>query len=90
MIYKPGDLPDCKYASESLMPRVIGCTQVYLRLRWFYLCVESCRCDNSFCLYRKFLKMSEIVYNGLEIKIGITKERRGLRHDVVYVVFVSV
>ena len=31
--------------------------------------------------------MSEIVYNGLEIKNDITKERRGLRHDVVYEVF---
>ena len=37
-----------------------------------------------FLLYRKFLKSSEIVYNGLEIKNDITKERRGLRHDVVY------
>ena len=26
MIYKPGDLPEFKYVSESLMPRVIGCT----------------------------------------------------------------
>lgn len=25
-----------------------------------------------------------MVYNELEIKNGITKERRGLRHDVVY------
>ena len=25
-IYKPGDLPDLKYVSESLIPRVIGCT----------------------------------------------------------------
>ena len=41
----------------------------------------------SFLLYRKFLKSSEIVYNGLEIKNDITKERRGLRHDVVYEVF---
>ena len=32
--------------------------------------------------------MSEIVYNGLEIKNGMTKERRlRLRHDVVYEVF---
>ena len=38
-------------------------------------------------LYRKFLKSSEIVYNRLEIKNDITKERRGLRHDVVYEVF---
>ena len=41
---------------------------------------------HNFLLYRKFLKSSEIVYNGLEIKNDITKERRGLRHDVVYVV----
>ena len=41
----------------------------------------------SFSLYRKFLKSSEIVYNRLEIKNDITKERRGLRHDVVYEVF---
>ena len=41
----------------------------------------------TFLLYRKFLKSSEIVYNRLEIKNDITKERRGLRHDVVYEVF---
>ena len=29
MIYKPGDLPDFKYAGESLKPRVIGCTLFY-------------------------------------------------------------
>lgn len=40
-----------------------------------------------FFLYRKFLKSSEIVYNRLEIKNDIAKERRGLRHDVVYEVF---
>ena len=47
------------------------------------------RCERSFffLLYRKFLKSSEIVYNRLEIKNDITKERRGLRHDVVYEVF---
>ena len=38
-------------------------------------------------LYRKFLKSSEMVYNEQEIKNDITKERRGLRHDVVYEVF---
>ena len=36
---------------------------------------------------RKFLKSSEIVYNRLEIKNNVTKERRGLRHDVDYEVF---
>ena len=41
----------------------------------------------SFLIYRKFLKSSEIVYNRLEIKNDITKERRGLRHDVAYEVF---
>ncbi len=41
----------------------------------------------TFLLYRKFLKSSEIVYNRLEIKNDIAKERRGLRHDVVYEVF---
>ena len=41
----------------------------------------------AFLIYRKFLKSSEIVYNRLEIKNDITKERRGLRHDVVYEVF---
>ena len=41
----------------------------------------------AFLLYRKFLKSSEIVYNRLEIKNDITKERRGLRHDVAYEVF---
>ena len=40
-----------------------------------------------FSLYREFLKSSEIVYNRLEIKNDIAKERRGLRHDVVYEVF---
>ena len=44
-------------------------------------------CISRFSLYRKFLKSSEIVYNRLEIKNDITKERRGLRHDVVYEVF---
>ena len=47
MIYKPGDLPDLKYASESLIPRVIGCTGSY-PFGEFYLCVESCRLGNSF------------------------------------------
>ena len=42
---------------------------------------------SCFLLYRKFLKSSEIVYNRLEIKNGIAKERRGLRHDVAYEVF---
>lgn len=41
----------------------------------------------AFLLYRKFLKSSEIVYNRLEIKNDIAKERRGLHHDVVYEVF---
>jgi len=41
---------------------------------------------------RSFVKnferlQSEIVYNRLEIKNDIAKERRGLRHDVVYEVF---
>ena len=32
--------------------------------------------------------MKKIVYNRVEIKNGVTKERRAvLRHDVVYVVF---
>lgn len=44
-------------------------------------------CQQTFLLYRKFLKSSEIVYNRLEIKNDIAKERRGLRHDVVYEVF---
>ena len=43
--------------------------------------------NGIFLLYRKFLKSSEIVYNRLEIKNDIAKERRGLRHDVVYEVF---
>ena len=42
---------------------------------------------SHFLLYRKILKSSEIVYNRLEIKNDIAKERRGLRHDVVYEVF---
>ena len=40
-----------------------------------------------FLLYRKVLKKSDMMYNKQEIKNGITKERRGLRHDVVYEVF---
>ena len=40
----------------------------------------------AFLLYRKFLKSSEIVYTRME-KNDIAKERRGLRHDVVYEVF---
>ena len=44
----------------------------------------------AFLLYRKFLKSSEIVYNRLEIKNNMTKERRGLRHDVVMKFFVLV
>ena len=53
--------------------------------------VSPCVCRNTdawtFLIYRKFLKSSEIVYNKLEIKNDMTKERRGLRHDVVYEVF---
>ena len=40
-----------------------------------------------FLLYRKFLKSSKIVYNRFEIKKDMTKERMGIRHDVVYEVF---
>ena len=36
--------------------------------------LEASRGD-AFLLYRKFLKSSEIVYNGLEIKNDMTKER---------------
>lgn len=50
------------------------------------LCLQSKKVVYLF-LYRKFLKSSEIVYNRLEIKNDIAKERRGLRHDVVYEVF---
>ena len=43
---------------------------------------------DSLFLYRKFLKSSKIVYNELEIKNDMTKERRlWLRHDVDYEVF---
>ena len=48
---------------------------------------ETIFCAGFSLLYRKFLKSSEIVYNRLEIKNDIAKERRGLRHDVVYEVF---
>ena len=41
----------------------------------------------TFLLYRKLRKSAKIVYNRLEIKDGITKERKWIRHDVVYVVF---
>lgn len=41
-----------------------------------------------FSLYREFLKSSEMVYNELEIKNDMTKERMcWIRHDVVYEVF---
>ncbi|MFR2631908.1 hypothetical protein, partial [Roseburia inulinivorans] len=53
----------------------------------FCMSAESSLQTELFSLYRKFLKSSEIVYNRLEIKNDITKERRGLRHDVVYEVF---
>lgn len=49
--------------------------------------VVSAVLTTLFLIYRKFLKSSEIVYNRLEIKNDITKERRGLRHDVAYEVF---
>ena len=50
--------------------------------------LKNVRFDSDiFLIYRKFLKSSEIVYNRLEIKNDITKERRGLRHDVAYEVF---
>ena len=52
--------------------------------KWIVLSEQT---EGTFFLYRKFLKSSEIVYNRLEIKNDITKERRGLRHDVVYEVF---
>ena len=39
MNYKSGDLPDFKYASESLMPRVIGC-------------IFSCLLDGFICVQR--------------------------------------
>ena len=48
---------------------------------------RECARAHSLFIYRKFLKSSEIVYNRLEIKNDMTKERRGLRHDVVYEVF---
>ena len=48
---------------------------------------ESVRLAHTLFIYRKFLKSSEIVYNRLEIKNDITKERRGLRHDVAYEIF---
>ena len=49
--------------------------------------IRNIHLNISYLLYRKFLKSSEIVYNRLEIKNDIAKERRGLRHDVVYEVF---
>lgn len=62
-----------RFASISL-----SFIDVYLTVAYF---------ATVFLLYRKFLKSSEIVYNRLEIKNDIAKERRGLRHDVVYEVF---
>ena len=40
MNYKPGDLPDLKYASESLIPRVIGCTCFYPLGVVLFVCEE--------------------------------------------------
>ena len=54
------------------------------RASWKFISVKL------FLLYRKFLKSSEIVYNRLEIKNNMTRERRGLRHDVVMKFFVLV
>ena len=41
----------------------------------------------SFLFTKKFLKLSKMVYTKIKIKNGMTKERRGLRHDVVHEVF---
>ena len=54
---------------------------------FFHMPLNIKVCLILYLLYRKFLKSSEIVYNRLEIKNDIAKERRGLRHDVVYEVF---
>ena len=68
-------------ARRAHNPKVIGSNPIPATLK------RLSRVWQSFLLYRKFLKSSEIVYNRLEIKNDITKERRGLRHDVVYEVF---
>jgi hypothetical protein len=41
----------------------------------------------AFLFTKKFLKLSKMVYTKIKIKNGMTKERRGLRHDVVHEVF---
>ena len=52
-----------------------------------YICFRAEKSALLF-LYRKFLKSSEMVYNELEIKNYMTKERMcWIRHDVVYEVF---
>ena len=68
-------------ARRAHNPKVIGSNPIPATLK------RLSRVWQSFLLYRKFLKSSEIVYNRLEIKNDIAKERRGLRHDVVYEVF---
>ena len=40
MIDKPGDLPDLKYASASLIPRVIGCTGTIFLKDSLFVCGE--------------------------------------------------
>lgn len=61
-------------------------SQLYCQTKMNLKKVICCQ-QITFLLYRKFLKSSEIVYNRLEIKNDIAKERRGLRHDVAYEVF---
>ena len=85
-------LQDLKYRNfhSKLMPGIDKETIIGIRtpvLRKFAKEFAKTEAAEAFLLYRKFLKSSEIVYNRLEIKNDITKERRGLRHDVVYEVF---
>ena len=72
---------------EIVKERIEGGANEKAVLRLFINCPFVCINFDFFWLYRKFLKSSEIVYNRLEIKNDIAKERRGLRHDVVYKVF---
>ena len=74
-------LKKLKYRFKSLSAKIIRSKTSY---------ASDCKTASavSFLLYRKFLKSSEMVYNELEIKNDMTKERMcWIRHDVVYEVF---
>lgn len=73
--------------TNALKEIIFTIQSVLWRFRKVYYTSEF-RFRGVFLLYRKFLKSSEMVYNELEIKNYMTKERMcWIRHDVVYEVF---